>query len=237
MNKGFQNEIDFVKMFDNKDISQIPPFLQNKIMEIFNCNVNEKFSCKRYGKYYKSDVYLSYKDKSINISIKSGNNVSVHEEMLEQFINFLESIGISNRTIRIIRFYHYGKKQTDDQSVESLPLATIKLKYSNYIKQANLELNHKNNYFKIIDRILFFGKYEKEYAADYIYYGKKNYGFLISKEQLMSYFPCQKSMYLNSIHVGPFIYFTASRTNYRINHCQFKWSSMVSDIINIIDEK
>lgn len=234
MNYGFINENDFINSLNNKQIKDVPQHLKEQLLKIFNCDENSILSCKKYKGHYKPDVYLKCNDIKINISIKSGDNISAHEELLEQFVAFLSTIGITNRTIKIIKFYHYGDGTTDGSGDSLLDLKYMQFKYSNYIMQANCELNNNKNYMNIIDRILFSGKFNQNHSIDFIYYGTDKIGFLLSKEQIINYLVKQKSMYLNCLHVGPFTYQPASRKTNKVKYCQFKWKSLLSDITKMI---
>ena len=234
LNEGFKNEIEFINALNNKQIKDVPMHIKEHLKEIFNCDEHTIISCHKYNGHYKPDVYIKCNDKTINISIKSGDNVSIHQEIFAQFIEFLYTIGISNRTIKIIKFYHYGDGTTDGSGNDLLDLKYIQLNYDIYIKQANSELNESRNYLKIIDRILFSGKFDKNHSIDYLYYGTNKMGFLISKEKILKYLLSQKSMYLHCLHIGPFTYQPASRKTTKIKYCQFKWKSLLSDISKMI---
>ena len=235
MNYGFKNEKDIIEMLNGKTFEEIPKYFQESLSKIFNYQNEEMFICEKYGGHYKPDIYIKYGDKSINVSIKSGDSVSIHQEILEQFILFLEEIGISKRTIRIIKFYHYGDGTINGSGNELLDLKYLQLKYSIFIKQANYELNESINYNKIIDRILFSGRFNKNHSIDYLYYGTNKIGFFVSKEKILEYLLKQKSMYLNCLHIGPFTYQPASRKKPKVRYCQFKWKSLLSDISNMIN--
>lgn len=235
MNKGFENENNFICALNGKQVKDVPIHLKEQLKELFNCDDNANLICKKYNGHYKPDVYLKCNDKTIKISIKSGNSISVHEEIFDQFIDFLYSIGISNRTIKIIKFYHYGDGTINGSGNELLDLKYLQLKYSIFIKQANYELNESINYNKIIDRILFSGRFNKNHSIDYLYYGTNKIGFFVSKEKILEYLLKQKSMYLNCLHIGPFTYQPASRKKPKVRYCQFKWKSLLSDISNMIN--
>lgn len=236
MNYGFKNEKDIIEMLNGKTFEEIPKYFQESLSKIFNYQNEEMFICEKYGGHYKPDIYINYGNKSINVSIKSGDSISVHQEMLDQFLLFLEKIGISKRTIKIIKFYHYGDGTVDGSGEHLLGLINIKLKYGQFIKQANNELNDDKHYIKIINRLLFSGKYPDKYSVDYLYYGYSSFGFMLSKEIIYKYLFSQKSLYLNCLHIGPFVYQPASRTNKNIKYCQFKWKSMLSDIMKIVKQ-
>lgn len=236
MNYGFKNENDIIEMLNGKTFDAIPKYFQESLSKIFNYQNEEKFICEKYGGHYKPDIYIKYGNKSINVSIKSGDSVSIHQEILEQFILFLEEIGISKRTIKIIKFYHYGDGTIDGSGKYLFNLGYIKLKYGQFIKEANSELNDNKYYFKIINRLLFSGKYPTAHSMDYLYYGYDSFGFIVSKDNLSKYLFSQKCLYLNCLHIGPFVYQPASRKNKNIKYCQFKWKSITSDIIKITKE-
>ena len=106
MNYGFQNEYDFVELFENI-IDNDEPILswKNKIV-------------------LKTDIFIKYKNYIKGISLKCSNNNLMHQEPIQEFKRYLEKLGISYKNIDKYVSYHYGymkdkNGQTDFSNVLS----------------------------------------------------------------------------------------------------------------------
>ena len=76
MNYGYQNELDFVNLFNNK-------FLK----ELFGENIDneEAIKCWKNHMVQKADIFIKYKNYVKSVSLKCGNSNSMHHEQLQEF--------------------------------------------------------------------------------------------------------------------------------------------------------
>jgi len=110
MNYGFQNEVDFVKLFNNKYLYELDNNSQIFLKELFGKEINNAEIIKSWKNKInqKTDIFIKYKNHIKNISLKCGNNNSVHQEPIQEFKMYLEKIGIPYNIINKYVSYHYG---------------------------------------------------------------------------------------------------------------------------------
>ena len=241
MNIGFMNEYNIMNKLHNKRFNELDDFWKKHILTMFE-NVNEEdlIRCRLVGGNCKTNFEIIINDKKKNISVKYGDNVSIHSEHIDSFLEFLKIIGISDSTLNTIRLYHYGDgtlKGTGDIRKNAKELQEI---YKDEIKKTNIELNKNDVIGKIIYRAILKGRSPYHEEIDYLYHGSTKEGKLISKEQLLNEIK-NKSMYLECIHFGPFTYqplsrflYSKSKDEYKRHYIQLKWHTIDMDTNNIV---
>ncbi len=240
MTKGYKNEYDFAKAINNKKYSDLKNPLKNFVKFIFDDVKNEDIlKCKRYGTYDKADVYIELNGERKNISIKSGQRVSVHAEIISSFTEYLKKIHINKTIIDYLLLYHYGDYTLDGKGKVRLTAKELKIIYEKEINLFNKYVNHKNIIRKIIIRCLFEGT-SKENIADYIYYGTVQDGVYASREEITKYLCNANVKNIPAPHFSLLIYQNWNRNivdNKKLEshryYCQFKWPSILEDLQNI----
>ena len=240
MTKGYKNECDFEKTINNKKYCDLCDNLKGFIKFIFN-DVKEEdvLKCRRYKSYDKADIYIELNNNIKNISIKSGERVSVHAEMISSFTNFLEKIHFRKSIIDSLLLYHYGDFTLDGSGKTRISARELKEKYKKELIIMNNYFNHKNIIKKVALRCLFEGV-NKNNVADYIYYGNVHDGLYASKEEIIDYFCNTKSDDIIAPHFSFLVYQNWDRNiiyNPKIEshryYCQFKWPSISRDLLKI----
>lgn len=137
--------------------------------------------CNYYAyKDAKPDLEIIVNDKKIYLSIKSGHAPTVHREPIRTFFEFLRSLDVPERIIKIIAFYHYGYSLKDKHHTEVLTRKEIIEKYGKYIKEVNKYfVEHKEIVREIIYRSIVRGRMKRD-LVDYFYYGNSAKGYLLS---------------------------------------------------------
>lgn len=241
MNDGLVNEKRIIKSYNNKKFSQLNDFQKEVIKTIFS-NIKDEdmiFSniCNRYSK---PDIYFEVNNIRKYISIKSGRSDSMHFESIKSFVLFLRGLGVSNRTQKIILLFHYGDSSLDGTGTIRLCFEEIMKKYSNYIQEANEEINKIDIVKKSLDRFVFMGIESKTCFVDYIYYGNEKYGILCSKEKMVDFVLKKKYGHLKTLHIGPMTIQPflrdvkrVSKNVYKRNMVQVKWHYLLTDMQKI----
>ena len=94
MQFGIKNEKDFAYYFNNKKICNLPINGQELIYKIFNEVDSESYIESWISKYFeKADIKIKINGIVKGISIKTGQNCSMHQESIKTFDKFLLSIG------------------------------------------------------------------------------------------------------------------------------------------------
>lgn len=240
MNQGFKNENDICNYLNGKKFAEYNDFWKAILNKIFVQNDDSNiFICRIIGKGCKTDIEIVKNREIKRISVKSGDQVSMHAEHLNTFIPFLRSLKISERTLKILLLYHFGDGTLDGSGTTRLDAAEMKAKWSKLLKEANRELSLPANVSAIAYRCIIKGKLDNRKEIDYLYYGNVNNGELISKESIMSLVVQKRCLFLITPHFGPLIYQPLHR-NLRSNvnqkyryFMQIKWPTLFADMQKI----
>ena len=106
MNYGYQNEHDFVELFNNKYFSQLDENSKNFLTDLFPLTIDdsEKIRCWKNKMVQKTDIFIKFKNYVKNVSLKCGNSNSVHHEQIQEFKRYLGNIGIPYKVIDKYKF-------------------------------------------------------------------------------------------------------------------------------------
>ena len=101
MNYGYQNEYDFVELFDKKYINELDPKSQQFLKELFGDVINNKEQIRSWKNQHvqKTDIFIRFGNYVKNISLKCGNSNSMHHEQVQEFKRYLTNLGISYKII------------------------------------------------------------------------------------------------------------------------------------------
>lgn len=110
MNNGYQNEYDFVKLFNNKYLNELDQNSIQFLYELFGEKIkNDELIISWKNKMVqKADIFIKYKNNVKGISLKCGNSNSMHHEQIQEFKRYLEKLRIPYDTIDKYVSYHYG---------------------------------------------------------------------------------------------------------------------------------
>ena len=110
MNYGYQNEKDFVELFDKKYLHEMDNNSQLFLKDLFGdiLDNTERIRCWKNKVNQKADIFIKYKNYIKSVSIKCGNNNSVHHEQIQEFERYLGKLGIPYKVIDKYVSYHYG---------------------------------------------------------------------------------------------------------------------------------
>ena len=240
-NSGKNYEEMIVRKINGKRINELSDFWSTNIKEIFNIiDENEIVNARVIGKSCKTDIEIYCMGKKINISIKTGDHNSFHQENIFQLLKFLSKLGVSQRTINIIKFYHFGDGTIDGTGLKRMDVSEIKLKYSKLIKEANEEINKREIIENVFERFVTKGVNENHQSIDYLYYGDTEFGYFVTPKELLQHALRHRCMFLTGLHFGPLNYQPYKRLlnskkglekeRYLV---QIKWIGLLSDIQKI----
>lgn len=82
MNYGYQNEKDFVNLFNDKYFYELDNNSQKFLKELFGDVIDDEEMIKSWKNktVQKTDIFIKYKNHIKNISLKCGNNNPMHHE-------------------------------------------------------------------------------------------------------------------------------------------------------------
>ena len=170
MNYGYQNEKDFVILFNDKYLYELDSNSQNFLKELFGdvINCEEKIKSWKNKAVQKTDIFIKYKNHIKNISLKCGNSNSIHHEQIQEFKRYLEQLKIPYKVIDKYISYHYGyAKDKEGKTDFSKILSSNEYKelYQDDIDIFNKNINKTRIIVDMIDRFIIRGR-NSDYDID-----------------------------------------------------------------------
>ena len=170
MNNGYQNEKDFVEMFNDKYFYELDSNSQNFLKELYGEIINneEKIKSWKNKTVQKADIFIKYKNHIKNISLKCGNNNSIHHEQIQEFKMYLEKLRIPYNTINKYVGYHYGYEKDEKGKIDFSKLLSgeeYKKLYKDEIDIFNKSINKTKIIVDMVDRFIIRGR-NSDYDID-----------------------------------------------------------------------
>lgn len=111
---GCENEYEFVKYFNRKEIKDLNPIGQYFIEELYG-DLNKNFEIVSWRNHYKqkSDIFIKINGIIKGISIKKGMKNSIHVERITDFFHFLIENNIEKNIVIKYLKYHYADGTTN----------------------------------------------------------------------------------------------------------------------------
>lgn len=237
---GFENEDELIEYLNSKKIKDLNSNMKDFIFFIFGNIDEENIIQATSGKSgQKPDMIITINNVIKRISIKKGTGNSVHQEKVDVFVEFLESINISNETINKLLKFHWGDGTSDGTGSQRISSSDYKQQFPEEIEMINKEFNKEKNIKEFIYRFIMQGKSDDYDIVDALYYGNVNEGHWASKDEIIEYV-VNNTFNLNSIHFGPLTYQIWNRclnfnpnTENRRRVMQVKWGSLLNDLLII----
>lgn len=208
-NDGCLKELEIINALNEKTISQLSNNMRFFMRALFGVlNDGLIIKCKKVDDINKTDFIVEYDNRIRNVSMKSGKAVVVHNEILKNFINFLRSKDISERTLETICLFHYGDGTIDGSNADLRQSYTLVSQgLSDRIKEANEELNSNMDFIlDVLNRCMFKGANETNIEADCVYFGDLDYGIVATKNQFIRNTKRRCFDYYDHLHIGPLLF-------------------------------
>lgn len=199
---GFKNEKLLVDALNNKQIKDLKGSLLKFIKNICvdnNITVSEDMLIEarvEKSNKVKQDFYITIQEQEFGISVKMGVGNSVHQEKIEDFINWIDQnplVKITDDIKNELRFYIWcdgtldGKapvKKGKNGKVEGrFGCAEFKKLYPE--KRKTLQKFFEENANLILERAIFVGNNNSK--VDYVYHGTEISGRWLSKKEIIEY--------------------------------------------------
>ena len=163
MNYGYQNEKDFVELFNNKYIYELDDNTKEFLKELFEEEIEEGEIIKSWKNKapQKADIFIKYKNYVKGISLKCGKNNSIHHESIQDFKRYLEKLGVAYNTIDKYVSYHYGYAKDKEGNIDftkKLSAEEYKNLYQDTIDIFNKGINKTRIIVDMIDRFIIRGR-------------------------------------------------------------------------------
>lgn len=224
---GLNNEDKIIDYLNKKTFSLLNQKWKGIIFKIFpNIKDDDLIIAKHFpDKSAKPDMILYVGDEEKYISIKTGKCPSMHQESYYSFKRFLKNLRVSNRTLQIIRFFHFGDSKKLHTGNNPLNSKELKERYSNYFLEASKELDKDRILRLVIDRTVIRGTNSGRTPIDFLYYGDLEHGNVISKKEIYEMILAYREHDKMPIHFGGLAYMPNSRNPDRRerNFIRIKW--------------
>ncbi len=236
MKEGFENEKNFAYYFNNKKVQDLPPKAKDLIYAIFsNIQENDLVLCWCSKYLEKADIKIKINGIVKGISIKSGQQCSMHQEKIESFNKFLLRIGVEEQIILKFTRFIYGK--INNKKVDT---KTYINHFSNEIEEIKKSFNSYSNKIHLITRFIFHGTELQLYDCDALIYGVPNDFCWATKNEILKYLIDYPNMNTNFLNVSLLnircydrnITNDLNRKN-KENKIQVKWLTLPRDIAYI----
>lgn len=236
MQKGFKNEEDFKNLLDHKKIHELPENMQQLLKLLFQEISMESFVyCWRSKYLEKADIKVKIGDVIKGISIKSGQQCSMHQEHKSIFYKFLLKIGIDNNIVSLFDDFMIG--EINSKKVNS---KTYIMENSEKITKVRNAFNDYYIKINLIIRFLFQGTEIQNYDCDAIVYGTPTNFIWATKNEILKYLIEYRNFdnqYITISALNIKCYDRNLRNNplKRINQekIQIKWYSLKEDLKEI----
>ena len=205
-NYGYQNELDFVNLFNAKYLRELDENSQTFLKELFGdiMDYTEKIICWKNRMNQKADIFIKYKNYIKSVSLKCGQSNSIHAEGLQYFKLYLEKLGIPYKIIDKYIDYHYGyMRGADGKKDFDIPLNSWEYKelYQCEIDEFNDYINKTKIIVDMIDRFLVRGK-NSDYDIDALVCGTTNDYVWVLKYDIYDLILSNRRKDLTSPHVA-----------------------------------
>lgn len=206
MNYGYQNENDFVYLFNNKYLKELDKNSQEFLEDIYDGNItsDEPIKCWKNKMVQKTDIFIKYKNKIKNISLKCGNSNSIHHEQIQEFERYLWNIGLSNEIIQKYVGYHYGYRKDENGHNDynnQLSSEEYKTLYQKDLDEFNIAINKTKIIVDMIDRFIIRGR-NSDYDIDALVCGKIDDYVWITKYEIYDLILTKRCLEFNSPHIA-----------------------------------
>jgi len=203
---GFENEYDFVELFNQKYLRDFDNNSKMFLKELFGDYIDndEKIKSWKNKVLQKADIFIKYKNQIKSISIKSGNDNSIHHEVIEDFRGYLEKLGIPFKVIDYYSSYHYGYRRDENGKIDfetCLTADEYKAIYQNEIDIFNEAINKTRIMISMIDRFIVRGR-NSEYDIDMLIHGTPNDYVWINKYDIYDMILSKRNNDLTSPHIS-----------------------------------
>lgn len=241
-NQGLLKEEEMVSAINDKKVCELTNNLRHMFQVLYGVlDDNEIVNASLTDGSVKPDFFVTYKGIKKGISLKTGSSTLVHNEYLDNFINYLKANDMSDTTIETILLFHFGDGTTDGSGEERFEFAKLSYLLKDRIKEANFDLNKDDDFvYRFVERSILQGANDDWPRADAIYHGDLEYGVVATEKQIRKHIYRKDFSWMNALHIGPITlrpgarYVDKAIVNEKRRHIiQCVWPKLYSDVIYI----
>lgn len=224
---GLKNESDIINYLDGKLVKELNEKWKKHITRMFSfCTDDDVVHAHHYeDQNGKPDIVITIRHTNQYVSVKTGKKCSMHQEPFETFAAFLKKHGVSERTLKIMRFYQYGESKKANNDGKPFSPKDLELKFKDYFTEASKDLDKLDLIDDVVFRVVLKGCNLKRYKVNYLYYGNLGTGYLLSEEDIYSLVRQYRNHDKTAIHFGGLNFQPCRRRRDSITYhdCRIKW--------------
>lgn len=195
----------------------------------------------------KQDIYIFINGYKIGVSVKLGSGNSVHQEKIEDFINFIkENCNASEEICNLWRFFIWadgtldgtGSTEKDESGNIISRFTASQFKIQCPRKREKLLTFIEENKTKLIERVVFVGKNNS--SVDFVYHGTEKQGSWISKQEALDYMSSIKPKSnracfpVGHLTIQAWNVSQTGNTEHKRGEIQFKYGSLQNDLETLL---
>lgn len=242
MTNGYENEVQFIECLDNKKYEELNPLMQDLIKCLYpTIKSKDIIYATKYGRYAKTDIVVSVRNKKRGISLKSGYKNSVHIEPIDVFKKFLLKNNISKEVIESLYYCIYSDGTTNNTGAKRVSNAEYIDKHPREIQKLNEVLNLLRQ--KLIKRFLIETDTKYKVQPAIFVHGNINDFIWATSEEVTDFLENEvissKSLHSSKLYIQCWNKNLKKNPKYEYcrNYIQIKWFSMYDDIIAIMSRR
>ncbi len=230
---GFDNEDRIIRALNNTEFRELNNNLQKLIESSFS-NYSGIIKCTKQAGQNKSDLKITMGSESHTYSIKKGTGNSIHQEPIEDFLEFLNIYKINSQIKNSIRFFIWGDGSLNGSGKVQNRLSATQLKRQYPEKLLEIQTFFDSIKKSLIERFVITGA-KSIISADYIYYGTIEEGVCCNSEKAVDWILNNPSN--GAINIGRLTFQAWNRnikgddkSEKKRGSIQLKWGTVKDDI-------
>lgn len=242
VNYGFQNELDFIELFNGKYLNELGSREQEFLLDVFDGHIDseEKIKAWKNRINQKTDFFIKYKTIIKSIGLKCGRDNSMHQELIQDFRFFLEQLRVPYKIIDLYANYHYGYGRDENGMKDytfRLSSEQYKKLYQSEIDEFNKYINRSKFVIDFVDRFIIKGR-NSEFGIDVLVEGKVDDYVWIKQLDIYDMFMSKRNDIYTSPHIAN-IFLGPKKRNLNDDSVNIKdryqvcarWNSIREDIL------
>lgn len=231
--EGLKNVEKIINSLNGKMFSELNKNLRSFLSDLESGNVSENskiYASKVMGNF-KADMTVRLENGKLHyVSVKIGEGNSVHQETIEEFLNYIKSLNASEQIMRDIKDFIWAREDS----------RKFREKFPDKIRRIQKFFNENKR--PLVERFLKTGIYS-ENQAEWIYYGDEKEGVWAEIERVIDFMERQNNVRA-VISVGNLTFQAWNRAikpNTKSEHkrgsIQLKWPSIKKDLSFLMKNK
>lgn len=238
---GFKNEKLLVEKLDGKYISDVPSSLGAFLKELFVGTISDNsiVRCQRIMNVSIKGNILVWLDgldgNKKNISVLSGTGISVHQEHIDSFLSFLQTLGASDKVLNEFKGFHWGDGTTDGKGIVSDRLSAVQ-----YKKEHPEDITSINEFLSVFARPIlerFLKSNSSDRDVDYFLYSDTEVPYWSTVDSVIDAQIRNNTETRSAVNIGNFsiqawnrVLNGNPRSEYKRAQLQVKWNHSGKDI-------